>query len=806
MSHVKWGCLLLLAALACARSFEVPERSSRPLVTGLAPFEGFYLDPIVVSGTNFDPVATNNEVIFPGGPVALGEELTTTEDGVQHLLVAVPFGPTSGQVVVQTPRGRSDPFGECGPPETTRCFYYKGGGHPYLGTTVGEVRVVHRPPGIVVAAGDVFLASSLFRALLPRSALARGDPPILLPARPLSFAAAADGAGLLVGYDYEDDGVQLYDAATHQKLAAAAPGGVAARFLTAALPGTDAIGYAVGDDLTGATAVLAYERNGAVLEVTRRSIAVIRARGAVGAEGGALVVSATWYDGGRVRGGAVVLKPLTSDPPVFVALEEGVLPHGPVARLQLADRETCALAADDGTLRLLDLEDAPAWKTERIQTGAVSVVAGLLAVDRAGQPPLLVATRALDGVVSAWDAATGEVAWAMPIGNIPSVLTADAAGLVYIARDDSNEVEVIEAPTGRWLQRFVYDTGLGNPDECACGPVAPFEYIRNLGSAGARRIFFMARRLRHLVLLDSDNLLLDRPQSLGAPSRPLGLVKEPLGKDANPPYRVWVLHEEELAVMEGFRERVVASALPAPPLSVAFAPQGDGRVVVGAAGRVDVYRRVAGSAGFTLERIGGVALPTGAALKVLDLRVPGDGPRASALWTTESAGGLAVGGARWTLDQLGAGGAPDRELSTGASLETGGFIGAVNLLTGPLLMFREARTLPAGEAIAPAAVRLQDDLSPFASSAIWPSVVKETGPIGGTTADGRYFFWTRRLLRDNILRVAYGAPAPYELEGFKVADWSAYRLPAPFATPTTDPSGEWLYVPVPGLDSISIFQ
>lgn len=70
-----------------------------------------------------------------------------------------------------------------------------------------------------------------------------------------------------------------------------------------------------------------------------------------------------------------------------------------------------------------------------------------------------------------------------------------------------------------------------------------------------------------------------------------------------------------------------------------------------------------------------------------------------------------------------------------------------------------------------------------------------------STPDGRYFLWTSRQRGDDVLRMVWASPW-----GPSMSSYFLYRLPTPFATPTFDPSGEWMYVPAPDRDSILVYQ
>ncbi|MGH7392993.1 MAG: IPT/TIG domain-containing protein [Candidatus Rokuibacteriota bacterium] len=89
------------SATTAPTPFEVTATDGAPTITGFTPNVGTAATPFTIAGTEFDPVPTNDKVLFltTGTPAPVGTATTTS------LGVTVPATATSGRVSVATPGG-----------------------------------------------------------------------------------------------------------------------------------------------------------------------------------------------------------------------------------------------------------------------------------------------------------------------------------------------------------------------------------------------------------------------------------------------------------------------------------------------------------------------------------------------------------------------------------------------------------------------------------------------------------------------------------------------------------------------------
>jgi hypothetical protein len=421
------------------------------------------------------------------------------------------------------------------------------------------------------------------------------------------------------------------------------------------------------------------------------------------------------------------------------------------------------VALDDGSLAIFDLA-APSLVTT-LQAGSSTQASALLALPLPGGGTELVASKPLESAVLALDAKTGARLWITQLKGRPTAMAADPDGTrLHVADDESNFTDAIDLG-GRWLGRTSFLVGLGNAPECACGAVADYP----ADQSRSPRMLVLARALRQILEVNPYTLAFHRGEVLSGVSAPLGLARAPDGK-------VWVVHQSELGTVDGSTEKIVASGLPYPPQRVDFAA--DGSVLVGSLQDITVVR--GGSVA------GGLHLP--GALALLEARTDG---RALVLWSVSGSGGTAAGGGVYTIDALAAGGQPAIPLPPLPDVR--GFIGAVSQRMGPTLFFTTAPSLGGAAAITLRADTLQPD-------APVPSVVKEAGPLE-PTPDGLYFLWTRQVSPDGILHVA-----SYYDSTQGIRDYEVFQLSSRLSVPALDPSGQYVFTPLPGEDGITVLQ
>jgi len=236
-------------------------------------------------------------------------------------------------------------------------------------------------------------------------------------------------------------------------------------------------------------------------------------------------------------------------------------------------------------------------------------------------------------------------------------------------------------------------------------------------------------------------------------------------------------------------ERLVLRDLSYEPEAVAFLP--DGRVIVAASDRVAVHSW--DGAGHVLVRSGVFSLPSGATFHGLvshrpragaEPGVEGVGPVVLAVWR----GAAGFGAALYDAAALGEGAVPQATFALAATL--GDPAGVVDLEDGPAVLFARSEL---GRPALMTLAALRGASPPLPAVADRPLLSR-------STADGRFVIWTDGGGGEHVVRVLAYDP----VEG--LTNWASYQLEARSAGPATDPSGEWLYIPVPKLDALVVTQ
>ncbi len=116
------------------------------------------------------------------------------------------------------------------------------------------------------------------------------------------------------------------------------------------------------------------------------------------------------------------------------------------------------------------------------------------------------------------------------------------------------------------------------------------------------------------------------------------------------------------------------------------------------------------------------------------------------------------------------------------------FLGLASTLNGPMAFF-----LKGDEPVVFDRALLQDGGAPRSS-------VISRKRVGGTSPDGRFVIWLDEGGAEPMARLVKN-------DGWgNMVGYSTYRLAGHAAGPACDPSGEWLYVPVPLLDQLEVVQ
>jgi len=741
--------LVVLLALAACHDFQLPPVPVLvvPKVTDLSPRAAFAGRVLEVTGENFDPVAENNEVVFTGGAIARADEATST-----RLKVTVPeVVQSTGPVTVSTPQGRS----EASPVD----FVPLGYGHPIMGTSVADVRFRHRPVGLFDSAETVIIASTLFNFLVDD---AGGF--VHLDGRPMRFARVGPDEALLSLEVSGGDGVlALVQGTTGELLSVSAQYPIVERFVVSDRPGDR---LTVGVDALNLWWLTKWTDEEGVLRPERtRLLAAEVTGGATDAAGTtylvATVVAASKAETVLVRVGVDgVLER------VWAPDEDGHAPAGPIT-ISPGPSPVVVLGLADGDLALFDLETATYRHHLMVSFGKIGALVPGLA------PGKVLLTKPADGAVFQFDALADTVDWTVQVRGEPTALDV-AADLdeVSVGNSEDNAVDIVTVSSGTWLGRISFELGLGSADDGPGGAVAAYSYDPALPER-PYVINVLARSAGMVLVMDASSLELQTPLALADSSAPLRLV-------VTSDLRTLVVHRRELGLLEDEGERLVAEGLNTP---LAVAPLPTGGVLLGTLSAVDSLEWSGDPA--VLVRKGGVGLSPGASLAGVAV----SGSQALVVWLTEKSYQAGF----WDVAALGQGKGPSTTVTLPQG--AGSWLGIVALEDGPATLFGQSSDGPL--------------LFPWATlaagSAGLPSVLKAPVAVG-STPDGRYVTWTSESAGEHLVRLLAYDPAYDPKTEAALQGWGTYRLAGKASGPTYDPSGQWLYAPLPKLDTISVLE
>lgn len=766
----------LLAPLGCNRELSVPAEVVAPRITALVPPTCFSGETIRVDGSGFDPKAENNSVRFAGGLVT-----TPTKVSGGSLWVDVPTQVRDwGPIIVSNRSASSAP--------SAQTLSILGYGHPVVGNLVAELRFRHRPVGLVDRERVIQVASTLFDAVVDDAgAFTWAD------GRPVTFVRAANGGGLLSLRTGAGGVLQEFDVDAAAVAASSTVSDVVERLvlpLPAAVPpaAEPLVARTIGVDAVGRTWASTWRRTGtaghAALVATRVALPVVEVLGAA-VRGGKLAVVATvlgasgaetvlaLVDGAGALSVVWRAEPLAEVP----AIPAGpvVLASGPSSTPDAADLAVLALA--DGDLATIPLAGGAWQRTRMISFNPAG------ALVNAAAPGKVLLTKPADAALFQFDARSGALDWVVQLRGEPTAIdVAEDLGEIAVANAEENFIDVVDFE-GVWQGRSSLSLGLGSADGGDGGVVAPYSY----DPAAPQRqqlIQVLARTAPMVIDLDPNSITV-----LG--TRPLDPVSPPLRLAVTPDLRTLVVHRDAIGLLEEEGERIVhPGPLSGPPAWVAFLR--DGRVLLGSLAAVDVYQWQAGA----LARQASLALPAGTSVTGLVshlTRTPGrddhgDGGEDSLLVTWRGSAGL--GGGFFQVPATVAAGAapiaPSKVLQLATTL--GSPVGLADLLDGPAALFGSS-ALPG-----PAMLSRQGLLGaspPIVSLASSPLVTR-------ATPDGRFLVWVNEGSGEHVIRLLQYSDQLYL--------WAGYRFEAHAAGPGLDPSGEWLYVPVPKMDMLSVQQ
>ena len=749
MTAARAALLLLLAA--CGRDLSLPSQAAPPVVMAFEPAAAFAGETVTLQGSGFDPVPARNVVHF-GGAQAQADAF---DPAAGLLTVRVPEDAGSGALAVATVAG----LGKV----SEASFGYRGIGHLRSGRGSTTVPILHRPPGIAAAGGDVYLASRLFRFVQSRQGRL-----LKVDHAPNAVATAPDASAIYVSVDDTVNHlVYRIDVATG-KIGAPIALPFFPRALAAAADATGPVLLVAGDDAVS-TGYLATFRGTAALAPLLSPLALpisaALATALTPSAGKAVVVAqrqATQGGAAVVQTGVLIVdlaRPTAAA--TWVAAPGKGVPTGALAALGPAE---VAVGFDDGTIGDLALALPPTWTAGSFDSLSRSPVGGLVTFNN-GQS--LLASKPAEGSVVAFDVGSKALLWGIPVKGRPIQLAADASGALYAADDSSNFVDAIDGNRGVWLNRVSFEPGLGSPAGAPCG--VAFDAAPLDGSKP--RFLVLARNAYSLIRVDAGSLQVSKPLNLVRGSASLALCVG-VAPDGN----VWVLHQSEIGRIDPAtkKEVLLASGLPVPPTGLDFTA--DSKPIVRFPGEVAVVD----AAG---NNLGGVVFD--GAVDSLSRR----GDQIVATWTNGGQKPVVPHAALWSVAGFIAGSPPlARWDDATADL---GFSGSISLAARTFLFYDTSPQLATA-----ATIPLDDALAPLAE-AVAP--VRAQGPVL-PTPDGRYFLWTRLRAPDLVLhmtRVVDGQPI------LNVAD---LPLPGPLSGAAFDSRGERLLVPVDAASAVQVFE
>ncbi|MBS2026039.1 MAG: hypothetical protein JST92_26870 [Deltaproteobacteria bacterium] len=368
--------------------------------------------------------------------------------------------------------------------------------------------------------------------------------------------------------------------------------------------------------------------------------------------------------------------------------------------------------------------------------------------------------------------------WKAPVAGEPAAIDYDGNKL-YVAYADSNNVDTFDGITGAPAGRMVFPVAAGNEVKCGQGSVVDASGAANTES----RYLAMSRRSHAIISLNADSLSINAPIPLAqgtSPGRAVVRDRDLLPLDNS---TIWVMHDSELGTLGNQTgrdvETVRISGLTTPPDCLLFPPTGE--LVMVAGNEVSLYRddQRVGAVQVQGEIIHAAVDPKGRIVVISgDPTQPGGSPKA----------------ATYDLAALAAGGAPVETFA--GTTKFAGFLGALNTYYGPMLFFNWDTTALASGGFG---LILQDGLVPTEPM---DSLVNLDGPLL-TSPDGGIIAWTRKANPDNTLRFVDLQTDDLQHGLF---DYATIKLGGAPVALTYDPTGAYLYVPVPELDEIEVFQ
>lgn len=767
--------LMVLAGLTgCSRDLTLPAPPSGrvPVITGFAPRAAFGGETLVVYAEQIDLVG--NTLEFPGGQTVLA---TTSADGGDALvdgglLFVVPADLSDrGPLVLSNTQGRSEPSGDFAP---------MGTGHPIQGAPVAQLRFRHNPVGLLDRAQNVLMGSSIFDLVVTD-----GKAYQRVPGRPLALKRSTDPDRALLSVSIPGKRGMLLevDGADGAELMRSDESEVRELFILPPFDAVTSIARTIGVNAQGKYLFSTWAVSNGKLVASQLTLPFAEVIGAAAYGAQVSVIARNALDTsfsvynvsviGSTRAWSPTTGPSCETP--TGPLTECESPDGPVtivAPVTMGDPPLVVVSLSSGDLLLLSGSSA-----RTIKLISYAPVTALAATTTPGKVLL---TKALDGALFQYDLLTEELDWSVQLRGEPSVIDV-AASIDEIAVGNrlDNAVDIITASSGAWIGRIAFNLGVGSADGRPGGIVAPYSYDPATwvnDEYPVERMDLLMRNVGLVVALDASSLELRAHQLIDAvPGNPLRLA-------VTHDYQTLVVHERGLGVLEpdaaGSDERLERRVTEAPfdavPRDVLVMPEG--QVVISWLDRLRWYEWQ-GSPRMLVQR-GELVLPVGTSL----LGATADGADVLVTWV-DSAG--AFGGGFYALSEFGSG-SRGRPLNLDGALDE--FIGLATMKSGPAAFFLDDED---PRVLGREALR---------NGSPGNSTVVRRKRVGGTSPDGHFLFWLDEGSAEPMIRLVVDDGSG------SLVGYSTYRLAGNAAGPSCDPSGEWLYIPVPLMDQLEVVQ
>ncbi len=756
----------------CSRDLSLPELPTAPVITSFKPKAAFSGATITVFAQHI--AESGNTLEFEGGYSALADSVdgkdVLTEEGGLTFVVPEGLEGLGGPLVLSNNDGRSEP--------SSQLFHPLGVGHPNYGTPVATLRFRHNPVGLLDRDENVLMGSSIFDLVVTD-----GKAYQRVPGRPLALRRAnnPDHALLSVTIPGKKGMFLEVDGEDGAELMRSEESAVRELFI---LPSFDSTSVArtIGINNQGKYLFSTWTVSNGKLVPSQQTLPFAEVIGAAAFGAQVSVIARNALDTSfSVFNVSVIGVTRAWSPTTGPACDTGVgslteceSPDGPVAIVAPA-------MMNDPPLIVVSLRSGDLLVISGSTSRTIKLIsyAPINALSATTTPGKVLLTKAIDGALFQYDVLSGDMDWSVQLRGEPSVIdVATAIDEIAVGNRFDNAVDIITASTGVWVGRIAFNLGVGSADGMPGGIVAPYSYDPDTwgpDGLGPERMDLLMRNVGLVVALDASSLEIRAHQVIDAS------LGDPLRLAVTHDLQTMIVHKKGIGLLEPDPadvevrvERPVTSvAFEAPPRDVVVMPEG--QVVISWLDRVRWYKWEGDPRMLVLG--GELRLPNSTSL----LQIAPDGSDVLVTWV-DSIG--AFGGGFFKLAEFASGSGKALYLSN--TLDE--FIGLATLSTGPAAFFLNDEH--------PRVLDREGMLTGFSGN----STVVNRKRVGGTSPDGRFIFWLDEGSAEPMVRLVRDDGAG------NLVGYSTYRLAGNAAGPSCDPSGQWLYVPVPLMDQLEVVQ